>query len=89
MKTLHSIINGHAQDEYFLAWIEEQATALNLTGWARHLSDSEVEIIAQGDEDASKELLSKVMSGSVMTGANSVKEEWLEDYKTHSIFEIR
>lgn len=89
MKTLHSIISGHAQDEYFLAWIEEQATALNLTGWVRHLSDSEVEMIAQGDEDAGKELLSKVMSGSVMTGANSVTEEWLADYKEHDIFEIR
>ncbi|MFI3270926.1 MAG: acylphosphatase [Pseudomonadota bacterium] len=89
METLHSIITGQSQDEYFLAWIEEQATALNLTGWARHLSDTEVEIIAQGDQDDARALLEKLMSGSVMTGANSVTEDWLENYSPHDIFEIR
>ncbi len=89
MKTLHSIITGHGQDDYFLAWIEEQANALELTGWARHLSDTQVELIAQGDEDAARDLLEKLMAGSVMTGANDVTEEWLENYKRHDIFQIR
>lgn len=89
MKTLHSIITGKGQDEYFLAWIEDQAVALELTGWARHLSDTQVEVIAQGEEDAARDLLEQLMAGSVVTGANSVTEEWLDDYKPHQIFEIR
>lgn len=89
MKTLHCIVTGHRQDDYFLAWIEEQATALNLTGWARHLNEKEAEVIAQGDEDNCRELLTKLASGSTLTGMNTVQETWLDDYKKHTIFEIR
>lgn len=89
MKTLHCIVTGKHQDEYFLAWIEEQATSCGLTGWARHLDDQRVEVTAQGDEKACRDLLLRLMNGSVITGMNNVQEEWLDEPAKHKVFEIR
>lgn len=89
MKTLHCVVTGKYQDEYFLSWIEEQATSLHLVGWARHLDEQRVEVIAQGEEKACHDLLLKLMNGSAITGMNNVQEEWIEQEKIYAQFSIR
>jgi len=44
-------IKGHVQGVFFRASTREQARALNITGYAKNLSDGRVEVLAYGERD--------------------------------------
>ena len=42
------LVSGRVQGVFFRASTAQQATRLELTGWARNLSDGRVEVLARG-----------------------------------------
>ncbi|MBI5753932.1 acylphosphatase [Candidatus Peregrinibacteria bacterium] len=44
------LVSGHVQGVFFRAHAQEEATRLDLTGYARNLPDGRVEILLQGAE---------------------------------------
>jgi acylphosphatase len=49
-------ITGHVQGVFFRACTQEKAREFGLNGWVRNCSDGSVEVHAEGEEDAIKEL---------------------------------
>ncbi len=55
-KALLLKITGRVQGVFFRAETKDRADSLGLTGWVRNCPDSSVEILAQGEEQALREL---------------------------------
>ena len=56
MSALRMIIQGSVQGVYFRAQARKKEQELGLTGWVRNNADGSVEIHAEGEEAALKEL---------------------------------
>lgn len=56
MTTLRLKITGHVQGVFFRAETQAIAKELGLFGWVRNCTDGSVEIHAQGDTEALKQL---------------------------------
>lgn len=63
MKTLHCVVSGLVQGVYFRAWTRSRARELGLAGWVRNLPGGQVEVMAQGDEEALAGLLESLHHG--------------------------
>lgn len=63
MKTLHCVVSGQVQGVYFRAWTRSRARDLGLAGWVRNLPGGQVEVMAQGDEEALAGLLESLHHG--------------------------
>ncbi len=44
-------VSGHVQGVFFRSSVRSEALSLNLTGWARNLSDGRVEVLACGEQE--------------------------------------
>ncbi len=62
MKRVHAVVHGNVHGVFFRAFAEEQANALQLTGWVKNITDG-VEVIAEGPEDKLKTFLEKLKQG--------------------------
>ncbi len=56
MKALHMKISGIVQGVWFRASTKDQADRYGVSGWVRNVMDGSVEVHAQGDEEAVKNL---------------------------------
>lgn len=57
MERAHIIISGHVQGVLFRYATRRLALSLGLKGFARNLENGTVEVVAEGDEKAIKELI--------------------------------
>ncbi len=89
VKSLHCIISGRVQGVNFRSWTKGQADSLNLKGWVRNLDDGKVEVLAQGDDEALKQLKGSLFKGSTMSRVENVECDWLDYEKEHTRFELR
>lgn len=53
---LHCFVEGRVQGVFYRNGVKEKAKELNITGWARNLSDGRVEVMACGDVEKIEEL---------------------------------
>ena len=53
---VHCFISGKVQGVWFRAGVKDQADNLNITGWARNLSDGRVEVMASGEKNNIEQL---------------------------------
>jgi acylphosphatase len=60
---MHCFVTGHVQGVFFRASTREQAQRLNITGYARNLSDGRVEVLACGTPTAVQQLCSWLHHG--------------------------
>ena len=51
MKRAHVFVSGRVQGVFCRAETKNNASRLNLTGWARNLPDGRVEAVIEGKED--------------------------------------
>lgn len=79
MNTLHATVRGRVQGVYFRGWTRGQAQRLGLRGWVRNLRDGRVEVLAQGDEAALRELEKLLWQGPSFSRVDDVAVSALAD----------
>lgn len=71
----HIIVRGKVQGVGYRAWIEGEAVARNLAGWARNRKDATVEAVLSGPEDAVAALIAKCQHGPGMARVTAINNE--------------
>jgi acylphosphatase len=69
-------VDGRVQGVGFRWWVGHRAEALGLTGAATNLDDGRVEVVAEGDERACRELLAVLRGGGTPGRVTRVTERW-------------
>jgi acylphosphatase len=75
-KRIQLFVRGRVQGVFFRATAQREARRLGLTGWVRNRNDGSVEIVAEGDEDAVKELASWANHGPSAARVDNVDIRW-------------
>ena len=74
----------------FRYFVEEEARKLGLTGWVRNGDDgATVEVVAEGPEDALRQLEAKLRRGPRLARIDAVDATWSDDIEGHKGFELR
>ena len=73
---LHAVIEGRVQGVGFRYFVLEQAQNLALTGWVRNRERGEVEVYAEGSQDALEPFLRQLERGPGMAYVSHVTVEW-------------
>jgi acylphosphatase len=68
-------VNGNVQGVGFRFFVQDKATALGLSGWARNVDDGRVEVYAVGVPDRLSDLAAALHLGPPMADVRSVKEQ--------------
>jgi acylphosphatase len=89
MQQLHAFVTGRVQGVNFRAWTSKTAQQLGLAGWVRNLSDGRVELVAQGDEAALKELERKLHDGPSMANVTDLDANYSQSDENYGDFTIR
>jgi acylphosphatase len=58
IKCVQIMVRGRVTGVFFRAATQREARRLGVTGWVRNRNDASVEILAEGEEDSIKELVS-------------------------------
>lgn len=75
-KRIQLLIRGRVQGVYFRAAAMREARRLGITGWVRNRPDGCVELLAEGEEDAIKELSSWANHGPSSARVDHVDVRW-------------
>lgn len=75
MKHLHVYVSGRVQGVFFRAVTQETATALNLTGWVRNMSDGRVEAVFEGEKNNVDKMLAWCHKGPPTSHVEEVLAE--------------
>jgi acylphosphatase len=75
-------IEGRVQGVGFRYFVQTQARALSLTGYAKNLADGRVEVLAIGTAERLSDLASALYKGPLLSDVRSVEEREaaLEDW---------
>lgn len=76
LKQVHVNVRGRVQGVFFRASTQREARRLGLTGWVKNRTDGAVEILAEGEEDQLKELLSWANRGPTAARVERVDVRW-------------
>jgi acylphosphatase len=76
LKQLQLTVRGRVQGVYFRASAQREAKRLGLGGWVRNRSDGSVEILAEGEEDAIRELYGWAQKGPGAARVERVDTRW-------------
>ena len=76
LKQLHLVVQGRVQGVYFRASAQREARRLGVTGWVRNRSDGSVEILAEGEEEAIRELFGWAQKGPSAARVDRVDTRW-------------
>lgn len=73
---MHALVNGRVQGVGFRFFVLREARRLGLIGVVRNLPDGRVEVFAQGERDALKQLVALMERGPVFSRVDSVDVKW-------------
>ena len=76
LKQVHLSVRGRVQGVFFRASTQREAKRLGLTGWVKNRADGGVEILAEGEEDALKELIGWSNRGPSAARVERVDVRW-------------
>lgn len=76
--TAHIFVIGFVQGVGFRRFIKSKAKLLKLTGWVKNMPDGRVEIVAQGPQNAIKELIKIAEKGNWLSSIKGVVVDWVE-----------
>lgn len=88
-RELHLFITGRVQGVSYRANAAAIAQKLGLTGWVRNLPDGRVELLAQGEEKALRNLLTWAHQGPALARVDHVEAHWGEAAEPQPGFQIR
>lgn len=75
-KRVQLVVHGRVTGVFFRAATQREARRLGLTGWVKNRSDGSVEMLAEGEEDAIKELVSWAHHGPSVARVEHVDVRW-------------
>jgi acylphosphatase len=75
-KRVHLVVRGRVQGVFFRAATQREARRLGITGWVKNRADGSVEVLAEGEEDAIKELTSWANHGPSAARVDAVDVRW-------------
>lgn len=76
LKKVQLVVRGRVQGVYFRASTQREARRLGLTGWVRNRPDGSVEIVAEGEEVAIRELFGWAQKGPSAARVDRVETRW-------------
>jgi len=82
------IIEGRVQGVWFRDSTRRQATGLGVCGWVRNRADGRVEVMAEGEEDRVKKLVSWCHHGPTaarVTRVMELPEAWVGEFDSFDI----
>ncbi len=88
MRRLEMRIRGRVQGVFFRAETRRAARALGVVGLVRNEPDGTVRVIAEGPEDALKQLKTFCLKGPPSAIVHDVGESWQESTGSFHEFEI-
>jgi acylphosphatase len=86
---LHAVVHGRVQGIGFRYFVVEHALALGLRGYARNLSNGDVEVLAQGPRSALERLLLLLRQGPSPAYVTEVTTTWRQPTEHVSGFHVR
>jgi acylphosphatase len=86
---LHLFVSGKVQGVSYRANAQCMATMQGLAGWVKNLPDGRVEILAQGEEKALRNLLAWAHQGPAQSRVDHVETHWAEAEEMLQDFHIR
>lgn len=75
-KRVQVIIRGRVTGVFFRAATQREARRLGISGWVRNRPDGSVELVAEADEDAIKEMISWAQRGPSAARVDDVEVRW-------------
>lgn len=85
----HVFVSGDVQGVFFRSKTRNQASLLNVTGWARNLSDGRVEVVIEGDKDNVESMVEFCRKGPPGARVGNVEISWEKPLGKFKEFEIR
>ena len=73
LTTKHIVVKGKVQGVFFRKNAKQKADELNITGWVRNTDEGNVEMLAQGTEDAIKQFIEWCKEGSPKAEVSDVQ----------------
>ncbi|MBG7609982.1 MAG: acylphosphatase [Anaerolineae bacterium] len=89
LRRLHAHVEGHVQGVGFRYFVTRTSAPLNLTGWVRNRWNGNVEVIAEGTQQALDELLAALRRGPHPNTSQHVKYSWEPASGEFSKFRVR
>jgi len=68
-------VNGNVQGVGFRFFVQDKATTLGISGWARNVDDGRVEVYAVGSANKLSDLAAALHVGTRMADVRSVEEQ--------------
>ena len=75
-KRVNIIVRGRVSGVFFRAAAQREARRLGITGWVKNRGDGSVELVAEGEEDAVKEIISWSHHGPSAARVDNVDVRW-------------
>jgi acylphosphatase len=79
MPRAHLVIRGRVQGVGFRWYVQRSARALGLTGEVRNRRDGAVEVEAEGDREALRQLVELSREGPPASVVEAVEERWSDE----------
>ena len=89
MQRAEIIVKGRVQGVFFRMFVKERAIQLNLTGWVKNKDSDKVHILAEGDEQAIKQLISLARQGPPSADVQDVKISYSTPTKEFKYFSVK
>lgn len=88
MKTYHYIVQGYVQGVSFRYYTQRTADQLGVTGTVKNLWNGDVEVYAQGDEEAIEKLETFLNKGPISARVEKVIGEEFESDHVYPDFDV-
>jgi acylphosphatase len=75
-KRVALVVKGRVQGVFFRASTQREARRLGVTGWVKNRADGSIEILAEGEEDAIKEIVGWANHGPSAARVDHVDVRW-------------
>lgn len=86
---LEATVYGLVQGVYFRQYTWQEAYRLDLVGWVANQSDGTVRVVAEGPEEALRQLLTFLHRGSPAARVERVESVWKDASGAFADFRVR
>ena len=75
-KCVQLVVKGRVTGVFFRASAQREARRLGVAGWVKNRNDGSVELLAEGDEDSIREIISWAHHGPSAARVDSCDVRW-------------